>query len=110
MYPELYTWYIFLSAMDICFTWLILHQEGGRELNVLAEWIIERYDLRGVILFKFLLVVLVVVVCELVGRFEARVGRKLARWIVVLAAFPVVVGGLHLLRLSLDLQQTLVVP
>lgn len=98
LYPQYYVWYVFLSALDVLLTWVILHLDG-REANVLADWIIRRHNLPGVVAFKFTLVVAVVLVCEFVGRRNRRAGRKLARWMIVLSAFPVVVGTVQLLRL-----------
>ena len=77
LYPSMYTWYVLLAALDIVLTWVIL-QLGGRELNWLADWIIERYHLRGVVVFKFLLLLFVVLVCELAGRRNRRTGLR--RW------------------------------
>jgi hypothetical protein len=101
LYPALYTWYVFMAALDVLFTWAILHA-GGSEENWLAAWIIRRHDLYGVVAFKFMLVVLVVAICEVVGRRRPATGQALARWAVVLSAFPVVVGATHLLRIALE--------
>lgn len=100
LYPQAYTWYVFLSALDLMLTWVILHL-GGREVNVLADWVIARFNLPGLVAFKFLLVVLVVILCELVGRRRPGTGRRLARWAVVLSAVPVLVAAAHLLGLLL---------
>lgn len=101
LYPNNYVWYIFLSSLDLMFTWLILHA-GGREVNALAAWIIEAYNVRGLVAFKFLAVVFVVLICEIVGRRRWVTGLMVARWAVALSAFPVLVGGMHLLRLVLQ--------
>lgn len=103
LYPELYTWFVFLAALDLLLTWMILHADG-REVNIVADWVIQRFNLPGVVLFKFIIVALVVTICEVVGRFSEPVGRKLARWAVVLTAFPVVVGAAYVLRLSAELR------
>lgn len=100
LYPDLYTWYVFVAALDILFTWRIL-RAGGTEVNVLADWIIDRHDVPGMVLFKFLTVVLVVLICEVIGRRRYKTGVKLARWAVALSAFPVVVGAAHLLRIAM---------
>lgn len=100
LYPELYACYVLVSALDILFTWRILCA-GGREINAVADWIIARHDVPGLALFKFVNVVLVVLICEIVGRRRYETGAKLARWAVVLSTFPVVVGAAHLLRIAL---------
>lgn len=99
LYPELYTWYVFVSSMDVLFTSLILRY-GGREVNVLANWILDLHDLRGLAVFKFVTVVLVVLICETIGRQRLELGQKLARWAVLISGFPVVVGGVHLVRIA----------
>ncbi len=98
-YPELYTWYVFVSALDVLFTWLIL-KNGGHEVNMLADWIIDQHDLPGLTVFKFSTVVLVVLICEVIGRHRQELGAKLARWAVAISAFPVVVGAVHLVRIA----------
>jgi hypothetical protein len=100
LYPVGYTWYVFFCALDIMFTWAIL-AAGGSELNSVADWIIAHYRLRGLVLFKFLLVVLVIVICELAGRRRYELGAKLARWAVVLGGFPAAVGALQLLVIAI---------
>jgi hypothetical protein len=101
LYPTLYTWYVFVSALDILFTWRILHA-NGTEVNVLADWIINQQDIKGLAVFKFLTVAVVILICEVVGRRRYETGAKLARWAVALSAFPVVVGGAQLVRIALD--------
>lgn len=103
LFPALYTWFVFLSAVDLLLTWLILHA-GGREVNAIADWVIHHYNVRGVIVFKFVVVVLVLCICEAVGRLRTDLGRTLARWAVVLTAFPVIIGALHVFRIVLERQ------
>jgi hypothetical protein len=98
LFPQLYAWFVFLASVDLMFTWVILYR-GGRELNALANWIIQNHNLPGVVVYKFALVILVVGVCETVGRRSHAIGCKLARWAVALTAVPVVIGGVHLLRI-----------
>ena len=101
LYPVLYTWYVFVSALDVLFTWRILRADGI-EVNVLASWVIDQHDKWGLVVFKFLTVVVVILICEVIGRRQYETGAKLARWAVVLSAFPVVVGAAQLLRIVMD--------
>src|SRR3954471_5890061 len=55
MFPEAYTWFVFVSAMDLLLTWVILHYDGGREANALANAILQRFDLLGLVAYKFLI-------------------------------------------------------
>lgn len=88
-YPNAYAWLMLLSAMDIMLTWVILSR-GGREINGLANWVIQSFGLNGMIVYKFVLVLFFVVLCELVGKLRDTSGRTLSRVGVVIAAFPVV--------------------
>lgn len=99
LFPQSYLWYVFVSSLDLMFTVLILHM-GGREENAVAAWIIRAFNVPGLVLFKFAMVALVVCVCEVVGRRRLDLGRRLARWAVVLAGFPALIGAIHLARLS----------
>jgi hypothetical protein len=105
LYPQPYLWYLFLSAMDVVFTTLIL-AAGGRELNMVAEWVLHRYGIRGMILLKFLMLTVVVLVCEFVGRHNHATGLKLSRWAVAASAFPVLVGASCLFELIAELRET----
>jgi hypothetical protein len=96
LYPNLYTWFVFLSAMDVMMTWVVLHW-GGTELNSVADAVLQRYGLRGMVMFKFALVVVVIVLCEVAGRYKPRAGRRLARASIVITCIPVTAAFVQLL-------------
>ena len=100
-YPNEYVWFLFFSSMDVMLTWAILSQQGS-EINPLAALVIKWWGLSGAIGFKFSLTMLVVLACEIVGRKRDRLGRNLARLIVVLSAVPVIYSlfllALHTMR------------
>ena len=96
LYPDCYTWFVLVSAMDLMLTWAVL-AAGGSEVNILADWIIRRWGIVGAAVFKFSAVMLVVCACEYVGRRSERMGRKLAEWAVAISAIPVVLALLQLL-------------
>lgn len=83
------------SALDIVFTWFIL-LIGGQEVNVVADAVIRSGGLKGLLIYKFCLVVFVVLTCEIVGRRKPRVGRGLARTAVVITALPVILSIVQL--------------
>lgn len=95
LYPNSYVWYVFFASLDIMMTWIILHLDG-REVNWLARMVIETGGLAGTVLYKFALVLLVVVICEIVGRFNDAKGRKLAEWSVAITIVPVAFAALQL--------------
>lgn len=96
LFPAAYTWFVFLAAMDVMMTWIVLWV-GGREANVLAHWVLNRWDLPGMAAFKFMLVIGVVWVCEVVGRRNLELGRSLAYWAVALNVVPVTLAFVQLL-------------
>lgn len=97
LYQNQYAWFLFLAAMDIMMTWIILGPPfDGLEVNWLADQVIQFGGLRAMIGYKFALVVLVIVICEVVGRRNRGRGRLLANMAVILTAFPVVVAFVQL--------------
>jgi len=88
LYPRLYTWFVFLSAMDVMFTWIILWL-GGREVNWIADQVIGSLGLPGAVGLKFGSVIVVIMVCEIVGRARGPTGRTLATAAVFVSSVPV---------------------
>jgi hypothetical protein len=110
-YPNAYVWLIFLAALDIMLTYLILHpvvfprdatmtESRGTEANTLADWFIKRWDVPGMVAFKFALVIVVVVLCEVIGRHRDATGRRIAEWAVAVTVIPVLVA---LVQMGMDL-------
>ena len=95
-YPQAYVWFIFVSAMDVMMTWVVLYF-GGREVNVLADYILDRWALPGMVVYKFALVVFVIFICEVVGQYRPRLGRRLSIFAVVITLVPVIIAFTHLL-------------
>jgi uncharacterized membrane protein len=98
LFPQHYVWFVFVSSLDIMFTWLILHygEERAQEVNPVADAVIAVRGLPGLVVFKFLCVVVVVLVCEIVGRIRHKTGLWLAWLAVILAMVPVLVGAAHM--------------
>jgi len=94
-YQTAYKWFVLISALDVILTWLILLL-GGSEVNILADAVIAHAGLKGILIYKFCLVILVVIVCEVVGRRRPRIGRNLARMAVVITALPVILSIVQL--------------
>lgn len=89
LYQSAYLWFVFASALDVMLTWKIL-QKGGDEVNPLAGQVINLWGFEGAIVFKFAVVVWVVIACELAGRRRPVTGLRLAWTAVVVSAAPVV--------------------
>jgi len=98
LYADVYLWFVFLSAMDVMLTTVILHM-GGREVNVLASLVLQTWNLSGLVVYKFVLVAFVLTVCEAVGRADRRKGRWLAVIAVAITAVPVILSFIQCLHL-----------
>ena len=96
LYPRTYGLYVTLAALDILLTWAILAL-GGSELNKFAAWIFARHGITGATFFKFATVSFVLIVCEFLGRHQdGELGRRLARWAVIISIIPVTVAIIEL--------------
>jgi hypothetical protein len=95
LYQRAYKWFVLISAVDIVLTWFILLL-GGREVNLLADAVIAHTGLQGILIYKFCLVVLVVLLCEVIGRRRPQLGRRLARWSIAVTAIPVALSVIQL--------------
>ena len=96
--PGTHTHKLIMAAL----TWVILGI-GGREINFLAEAVIAHYGLRGLVVFKFSLSVVVIIMCELIGRRKPSTGKSLAEWAVAISSIPVAVAMFQLLRYAYSL-------
>ncbi len=90
LFPDHYSWYVLVCALDIMLTATILAHLGGREVNLIALAVIELAGLWGLIGFKFFTAATVIGVCEYVGRREQALGRRIAVLAVAISAFPCV--------------------
>jgi len=91
LYENHYTWFVLVSALDVMLTWVVLHA-GGREANMLADAVLRNYGLEGLVTFKFALVVLLIVLCEIIGRRSHVAGKRLASGAVALTCVPLVIA------------------
>ncbi len=88
-YQNTYVWLVFVSVLDLLLTMFVLYLWGGYEVNPIAAAIIDHMGFLWAIVFKFGLIVLVIVICEILGRRHNPTGRKLATASVVISALPV---------------------
>lgn len=98
LYPRHYAWYLVAATLDVLVTHFILSLLGGREVNALADRLIDHYGTWGLIVLKYSTVIVVVFICETVGRRKPSLGRFLATAAVVISALPV---GLGLLQVAI---------
>jgi hypothetical protein len=91
IFPNGYVWFVFISTLDLLLTWIVLYL-GGREANTVANEILNRFGLPGLIVFKFALVVIVVMICEFVGRRREESARLLLSVGIMITCLPVVLA------------------
>lgn len=89
LYPRIYPWYVALATLDILFTWVILSQFDGQELNPIAAGLISSGGMTAAAYFKFATVMFVLWACEYIGRRRVIAGRSLALYAVVMNCVPV---------------------
>ncbi len=73
------TWFILANALDVFMTVILLNLGGFRESNEFANFVLERFDIRGLIYFKFATVAVVTVIAQIVARKKL----WLARWLLI---------------------------
>lgn len=100
LFPNVYPWFLLMAAMDIVFTWVVLAL-GGQELNLFAAHLLERHGFIGMVWLKCLSVLVVVAICEVVGRGQRVTGLNLARCSVLVTCVPVVVAATQLVSAGL---------
>lgn len=80
------SWFILVGALDVFMTYVILRYSAeGRTQNVLIEgnpiarWILHQWGIKGMVIFKFIMIAVVATIAETVGRFRPQLGRNLLR-------------------------------
>lgn len=97
-FPYFYLALVFVSALDLILTYIVI-LIGGIEVNPIANAVLQSpADFHGLIVYKFLIVAAVVLICEFISRHADVTGRRLAGWAVAISAFPVVWSTLLLLN------------
>lgn len=90
-YQDLYVWLVLVSALDIMLTWVILYL-GGYEVNGVAAYVIHHFGLGGMVTFKFIMVIVVVLICESLGKRSQSAGKRLAQIAIALTCIPIAVA------------------
>jgi Domain of unknown function (DUF5658) len=91
IFPNGYVWFVFVSALDIMLTWVVFHV-GGYEANHLAAQIIYRFGLPGLVVYKFALVIVVILICETIGDRHKEAARKLLSVGIMFTCMPVILA------------------
>ena len=73
------TWFILVNALDVFMTYILLNLDGFRESNEVANFVLQKFGMRGMIYFKFVMVAVVTVIAQIVARKKL----WLARWLLI---------------------------
>ena len=60
--------FIFVSALDVFLTYILIRQEHFHEGNPVARFFLNHWGLRGMIYFKFAMVAFVAVLAQIIAR------------------------------------------
>lgn len=71
-----YAGFVLLNLFDLCLTSAIF-QRGGHEVNPIGYYVLLHHGLAGYILFKFALVMTIVLACERLHAIRPRAARGL---------------------------------
>lgn len=69
--------FIFVSALDVFLTYVLIRQEHFQEGNPVARFFLNHWGLRGMIYFKFAMVAFVAVLAQIIARKQLETARKL---------------------------------
>ena len=77
-----YLAFVLLNLFDLFLTGYIF-KHHGMEANGIALWVLQRFGLLGFAIFKFLLVTVLVLICEVIAAYKL----KSARMVILLGCF-----------------------
>ena len=84
---------IIVSIGDLLMTYTLLWWSGRfYESNPIADWVLNRWDITGLTLFKFGLVAFIILACETIERHRPRVGRAVLILGILGTLYGIVVG------------------
>lgn len=97
--PLHYLALIIVSSLDLIFTYTIIFLLDGIEINPIANAVLASpVGFNGLIIFKFVIVIAVIGICEFIARHTSSTARRLAGWAIAISAFPVVWSTLLLIE------------
>lgn len=89
LFERFYPWLVLAACLDIMLTYVVLTR-GGREVNALAAAVIDAAGHWGMIGYKLTIIIVVILICEFVGRHRQQVGQTLVGIAIALNLLPVV--------------------
>lgn len=97
LFTRCYLWFILASVLDVIVTTLVI-SIGGYEANPLAGLVIGRFGMHGALMFKFTLMLVVILCCEIIGRRDERIGRSIASFAAAVPALAAILGCMLILQ------------
>lgn len=92
LFPDHYCWYVLACVLDLVLTNTVINHFGGVEVNGVAAGIIEAGGFWGLIAFKMATAILVIAICEHVGRTRLATAKRVAEWAIAISAVPSVLS------------------
>lgn len=69
--------FIFVSALDVFLTYLLITQDRFHEGNPVARFFLNHWGMQGMIYFKFAMVAFVAVLAQIIARKQLETARRL---------------------------------
>lgn len=92
-----YVWLVFVAALDIMFTWIVLYKQGV-ELNPVANSMIRVFGAKALVAYKFVLISFVIILCEIAHRKNRhKAAVVLISFAILMTCVPVIVAMLQLI-------------
>ena len=91
-------WFILVNALDVFMTFILLNLEDFVEANIVANYVLSRWGVRGMVYFKFAIVAFITVVAQLAAVKKLSTGRWLLNFGTLITGAVVVYSGFLLVR------------
>lgn len=92
------TLYIFVSALDVFMTYILMRSGTFKEGNPIARYFFDRWGMKGMIYFKFGMVAFVIVLAQIIATKRPKAAHMLLKFATL------VVGGVVVYSLFLFLR------
>ncbi len=91
-------WFLLVSALDVFMTYLLIRRAGFTEGNPVAAYFLHRWDVKGLVFYKFFMVAFVTIITQIIARTREDIAARLLQFATL------VVGGVVVYSLILYLR------
>ena len=91
-------WFLLVSALDVFMTYLLIRQPGFTEGNPVAAYFFHRWNIKGMVFYKFFMVGFITVITQIIARKREDIAARLLQFATL------VVGGVVIYSLLLYLR------